>query len=85
VFAGAVAKGDPRMAHVWFDVSGGVATPKERHALVVQRLRELGLGRILYGSDAAGPISGEYASFRPLPLTDEEFRRIESNVAPYMR
>jgi predicted TIM-barrel fold metal-dependent hydrolase len=85
VFVQAVAQHDPRMAHVYFDISGGVASSKERHALIVQRLRELGLARILYGSDAAGPVGGEYASFRGLPLTDAEFRRIESNVAPYMR
>lgn len=85
VFANAVATHDPRMAHVYFDISGGVAASKERHALIVQRLRELGIERILYGSDAAGPVGGEYASFRSLPLTEAEFRRIESNVAPYMR
>lgn len=85
VFVQAVAKHDPRMAHVYFDISGGVAASKERHPLIVQRLRELGLERILYGSDAAGPIGGEYATFRSLPLTEVEFRRIESNVAPYMR
>lgn len=85
VFVRSVASHDPRMAHVYFDISGGVASSKERHALVVQRLRELGLARILYGSDAAGPIADEYASFRSLPLTEAEFRRIESNVAPYMR
>jgi hypothetical protein len=26
-----------------------------------------------------------WAAFRKLPLTDAEFRAIESNVAPYMR
>lgn len=85
VFVQAVAKHDPRMAQVYFDISGGVASSKERHPLIVQRLRELGIERVLYGSDAAGPVGGEYASFRTLPLTEAEFRRIESNVAPYMR
>jgi hypothetical protein len=31
---------------------GSIASSKTRHALVVRRLRELGLERIVYGSDA---------------------------------
>ena len=85
VFVDAVAKRDPRMRNVYFDVSGGLATSTTRHALIVRRLRELGLERIVYGSDAGALPSTEYASFRTLPLTAEEFRRIDSNVAPYMR
>ena len=85
VFVDAVAKRDPRMRNVYFDLSGGLATSTGRHALIVRRLRELGIERLLYGSDAAVTPSAEYASFRTLPLTAEEFRRIESNVAPYMR
>ena len=85
VFVDAVAKRDPRMQNVYFDLSGGLATSAGRHTLIVRRLRELGIERLLYGSDAAVTPTAEYASFRTLPLTAEEFRRIESNVAPYMR
>ena len=91
VFADAIAKHDPRTAHLYFDVSGldGLAAmPPERKALIVSRLRQIGLDRILYGSDGAVPGFGprEYwASFRALPLTDEEFHAIAGNVAPYMR
>lgn len=85
VFVDAVAKRDPRMRNVYFDLSGGLATSTTRHSLIVRRLRELGIERLLYGSDAAVTPAVEYASFRTLPLTAEEFRRIDSNVAPYMR
>jgi hypothetical protein len=49
----------------------------------------VGVGRILYGSDAAAggnlrPREG-WAAFRRLPLTDAEFRTIARNVAPYLR
>jgi predicted TIM-barrel fold metal-dependent hydrolase len=56
--------------------------------VIVARMRELGVERVLYGSDGAvGGISPEtaLAAFRQLPLTPDEFRIIESNVAPYMR
>jgi predicted TIM-barrel fold metal-dependent hydrolase len=90
VFADAIARHDPRMAHVYFDASGisisaMSGAQKER---MVARMRQLGLERILYGSDGAVPGNGprEYwAAFKTLPLTDAELRTIASNVAPYMR
>ena len=51
----------------------------------MRRIREVGIERILYGSDAPVHVADEYASFHTLPLTADEFRRVESNVAPYMR
>ena len=91
VYAEAIARHDPRTAHLYFDVSGlarVAALPAERKALIASRIRQIGLDRILYGSDGALPGFGprEYwASFRTLPLTGEELREIASNVAPYMR
>ena len=51
-------------------------------------IRQIGVDRILYGSDAAvqdnpRPREG-WALFRRLPLTDDEFERIAKNVAPYL-
>jgi len=64
-------------------------TPVERRALIARRLRELGLQRILYGSDAASdgnpPPREGWAAFRTLPLTEAEFRTIARNLAPYLR
>jgi predicted TIM-barrel fold metal-dependent hydrolase len=91
VLAEAVEKRDPRTRQLWFDV----ATVVDRNisagnaALVAKRIRQVGVDRVLYGSDAAvgdnlRPREG-WAAFRQLPLTEREFERIAGNVAPYLR
>src|SRR5205823_13380706 len=55
---------------------------------VVQRIRQVGVDRVVYGSDApsggnAQPREG-WAAFRRLPLSAVEFDRIARNVAPYL-
>ena len=91
VLAEAVKKRDPRTRHLWFDVTTvadqGISTASA--ALVVRRIRQVGVERILYGSDAAGSADAQprtrWAVFRWLPLTENEFVRIARNVAPYLR
>jgi predicted TIM-barrel fold metal-dependent hydrolase len=91
VFVEAIRDGDPRVKNLWFDVTSvvlpGIAPEKAK--LVAMRIRQIGLGRVLYGSDApAGgnlPPREGWAAFRQLPLTDKEFRTIAENVAPYAR
>lgn len=91
VLAAAVEQKDRRTRQLWFDVTtlaNGDLSP-ERAALLVRRIRQVGVDRVLYGSDAAAgtnlrPREG-WAAFRRLPLTDEEFARIAANVAPYLR
>jgi predicted TIM-barrel fold metal-dependent hydrolase len=91
VLAEAVQKRDPRTRRIWFDVTTVVdrnISPANA-ALVAKRIRQVGIERILYGSDAAAgdnlrPREG-WAAFRRLPLTDREFERIAKNVAPYLR
>ena len=93
VFADAVAKGDRRTRNLWFDVAT-VAVPQnsaEVSALLVKRIRQIGVKRILYGSDAA---VGSNPNLRPreaweafcrLELTKKELKTIAGNVAPYLR
>lgn len=89
VLADAVQRGDPRTKNLWFDVATSVdsATTPAQAALVVKRIRQVGVRRILYGSDAA--VAGIpkpkqwWAAFRRIPLTEEEFEQIARNVAPY--
>lgn len=91
VLAGAVERGDSRTRRLWFDVTT-VADPHispANAARVVKRIRQVGVDRTLYGSDAA---IGEnlrpresWAAFRRLPLTDGELERIARNVAPHLR
>ena len=90
VFAEAITNHDPRVARLYFDASGISITAMSpaRKALMVARMREIGLARIFYGSDGAVPDHGprEYwAAFETLPLTNAELRTIATNVAPYMR
>jgi uncharacterized protein len=91
VYADAIAAKDPRVAHVYFEVSGvaGAGEWRGKADRIAKRIRQLGIGRILYGSDSAvGPgrkPAEAWASFRELPLSREEFRAIATNVAPYLR
>ena len=91
VLAAAVEKRDPRTRRLWFDVTSVVdrEISAANAALVAKRIRQVGIDRILYGSDAAagGNLAPRenWAAFRRLPLTDAEFRTIAENVAPYLR
>jgi predicted TIM-barrel fold metal-dependent hydrolase len=91
VLAEAVEKRDPRTRRLWFDVATVVdqKISPATAALVAKRIRQVGVDRVLYGSDAAvgdnlRPREG-WAAFRKLPLTEREFERIAMNVAPYLR
>ena len=91
VFVDAIARKDPRAQRLWFDVTTVVfpKTPAELAALIAQRIRELGVQRVLFGSDAPTEDSfapkAAWAAFRTLPLTEAEFQTIAGNVPPYMR
>jgi uncharacterized protein len=88
VLADAV-RGNRYARRLRFDVAGVVdAGISPMHAaLVARRIRQVGIERVLYGSDGA---VGEnlrprqsWAAFRGLSLTDDEIARIADNVAPY--
>lgn len=90
VFVQAIAAGDPRMKNVLFDISGiaGIGRWKAKGERIATRIRQLGLSRVLYGSDGAVPGNSPreaWEAFRRLPLTDAELRAIAANVAPYLR
>lgn len=90
-FAQAIARRDPRVNNLWFDVTSVAdsrMTPEQAER-VVRRLRQIGLSRVVYGSDAAStpataPKNG-LAHFHRLPLTQPEFATIAANVPPYMK
>lgn len=91
VFVDAVAKQDRRMTHVYFDVSGvvGYGNWAEKAGLIATRIRQLGVTRVLYGSDGFGGGNlaprEAWAAFLQLPLSDAEFHTIANNIAPYMQ
>ena len=91
LLAEAVERRDPRTRRLWFDVASCVDAniSPANAALVAKRIRQIGIKRILYGSDAAAGSNlrprESWAAFRRLPLTEAEFKQIAKNVAPYLR
>ena len=90
VFGEAMHSGDPHTRNLWFDVTSVVDRniSPVMAALVARRIRQVGVKRILYGTDA--PVGDNFpreswAAFRRLPLSEDEFKQIASNVAPYFR
>ena len=91
VFAEDVAAQRPATRNLYFDVAdaGLVATTPELGKIMADRMRQIGLERIFYGSDAAfgnhPDPAGSWAAFRKnIPLSPAEFGKIASNVAPYL-
>jgi len=92
VYAEAVAARRPATRHLCFDVSDAglaVSTP-ELAKEVAARIRQIGLDRIFYGSDAAfdnhPDPQASWAAFRNgIPLGAAEFEKIAHNVASYLR
>lgn len=91
VYADAAAAGDTRLDNVWFDVATSITdgATQETLELIAQRLRTLGLDRVLFGSDYAGLMNvapgAAWKTFKRLPLTAEEHSAVAANAAPYMR
>jgi predicted TIM-barrel fold metal-dependent hydrolase len=89
--AEAIERGHPATRNLWFDVASiaqNDTTPQDA-AELVRRLRQIGMGRVLFGTDSA---QGEnlrpreaWAAFRKLPLSDAEFNQVAANLAPYFR
>jgi predicted TIM-barrel fold metal-dependent hydrolase len=90
VFAKAVADHDPHMRNLYFDMSGmgDLTETPQKAALAARRIRQLGVQRVLFGSD--GAVQGNsplvtWKAFRKIPLSEDEIRTIQRNVPPYMR
>jgi predicted TIM-barrel fold metal-dependent hydrolase len=89
VFVDAIAVKDPRVARLWFDVSGvaGLGNWPRPAARVAERIRQIGVERVLWGADgaAANPPAAAWKTFQEVPLTPAEFETIRTNVAPYLK
>jgi uncharacterized protein len=90
VYAGAIERKDAHTRRLFFDVTTVVRPgfTTEKANLIVRRLRQLGIERVLFGSDAAAPPNllprESWAEFMKLPLTAAEKKTIASNAGPYM-
>ena len=88
----AVQRGDSATRQLWFDVAQiSMAAPTDDdRAEIVKRMRQLGIARMLYGSDGPEwngvPPKRHWLEFAScMPLTREELDTIAGNVVPYMR
>ncbi len=90
VLVDAIKRGAPGTANLWMDAASTVTSESSEAELarIAERFREVGLGRILFGSDRSSqneaPVDA-WKAFRRLPLSDQEFARIAGNQAPYLR
>ncbi len=87
VFADAIAKKDPATKNLYFDITTIVfpGTPADDRRRIAQRIRQLGVRRVVYGSDLGDPRQGWADVLRNLPLTESEFAIIARNATPYLR
>lgn len=91
VLAEAFAKKDSRTRKLWFDVASNAhpVNSAEASELMVKFIRQIGVKRILFGSDAATGTNLQpresWEAFRQLKLSKEEIKTIAGNVAPYFR
>jgi len=73
------------------DVSGGAGYGdwEKRAEPIARRIGQLEPKRVLFGSDGFGGGNlaprEAWAAWWRLPLSDDEFRVIATNIAPYMR
>jgi predicted TIM-barrel fold metal-dependent hydrolase len=90
-FARARAAKDPRTRNLYFDFAGlgGKNMDAKEAQLMAQRMREIGLDHVFYGSDGQppnGPVAEHWLYMRSrLPLTNDELTILANNVAPSMR
>jgi uncharacterized protein len=83
VFADAISSGDPAARNLYFETASVYGDEDVRRALVT-RMRQIGLQRIYFGSDA--PPRHSWEDFREhMPLTKEEMELFATNVAPWAR
>jgi predicted TIM-barrel fold metal-dependent hydrolase len=91
VFAAAAERNDSRMKNLYFDVATNVTEEitQAEAALVAKRIRQVGTGRVLYGSDLTPPggsIHQGWEIFRTkVPLALEELQQIAGNRARFVR
>lgn len=92
VLARAAATGEAAMKNVYFDIATNVhpGSPAASTEFMAARMRQIGMSRLLYGSDMAtgdNVVPAEYwrALREKSGLSPGELQAIARNVAPYVR
>ncbi len=85
-FADAIARKDPVTRNLYFDLTTIAipGQPTDMQQRMAQRIRQLGVRRVVYGSDLADPRRGWADLLRLIPLTKAEFAIIARNATPYL-
>jgi predicted TIM-barrel fold metal-dependent hydrolase len=86
VYAEAIAAGNPSARNLYFDIATVAnGQPPEVLQMFATRMRQVGLHRILYGTDVGPPREGWTTLSTTVPLNEEEISTIGRNLAPYLR
>jgi predicted TIM-barrel fold metal-dependent hydrolase len=92
VLAEAAANSLPAMKNVYFDLATNVVprSPDANAEFMTARIRQIGVSRILYGSDMAigdnAPAAEAWRTARDrLGLTRRELETISKNVVPFLK
>jgi uncharacterized protein len=84
VLIDAIERRETNADRLWFDIAAVVHPrhPEAARQQIAERIRRLGVQRVVYGTDGA-PAAANWQELRTLlPLTDEEFATIGANRLP---
>lgn len=88
VFAEAFASGDRRVTNLYFDLTQVTAVSPSTAERMIQRIRRIGMDRMLFGVDGVGTPGQAWQAWQSLtrlPFTRDEVARIATNLAPWLR
>jgi predicted TIM-barrel fold metal-dependent hydrolase len=92
VFAEAFQRGDRSTSNLWLDLAQAsmMVRKHEERTELVERMRQIGFARLLYGSDGSQwngvPPKQHWEEFKEcMPLTRSELESVANNVAPHLR
>lgn len=86
VYGDSLTRQDTGVRNLYFDAC---VSANDAEALqLAQFIRKVGVSRVFYGSDA--PVTGNFPinaleRWHRFPLAPEEFRAVETNVAPFLK
>jgi predicted TIM-barrel fold metal-dependent hydrolase len=96
-YADAMSARHPATRNMYFDVAEAALvtsqngeTKRQIASNLASKIRQIGINRILFGSDQFGgdhrkPAEAWQMFLKEVPLTNEEYATIGRNVAPYLR
>jgi predicted TIM-barrel fold metal-dependent hydrolase len=72
--------------NLYFDVASVAdRQPPDVLKTFAMRMRQIGLRRVLFGTDVVASMRQSWTTLRLTPLTEAELTSIAANAAPYLR